>query len=73
MDKQDFISLCVASQAAVGDIDDYVERWHKGQAGKGMQLAEFLGMTAEEYAQWVLDPDQLPRIIHSRAVGNKAA
>jgi hypothetical protein len=66
MDKPNFISLCVAGLASPSDIDDYVERWHSGQAGTGQQLSEFLGMNQEEYSDWVVDPMALEKIISSR-------
>lgn len=66
MDKQNFISLCVAGLASPDDIDDYVERWHAGQAGKGQALSEYLGMSQQEYSDWVLDSDALAQIISSR-------
>lgn len=33
-------------------LDAMVDRWHRGD-GEGKSLAEYLGMTDEEYAQWV--------------------
>lgn len=37
------------------DMDDLVDAWHTG-AGPDQSLAEFLGMTDEEYALWVRNP-----------------
>ena len=31
------------------------EKWHSGE-GKGTTLAQYLGMSAAEYAAWVADP-----------------
>lgn len=73
MDKQDFVTLCLARSATAEEIDDYIERWHMGLAGQGMQLPDFLGMSPEEYALWVRDPDQLPSIIRSHAARDRAA
>ncbi len=47
-----------------GDIDDWVEQWHKGQSR--LELHEYLGMTLEEYSNWVLAPDALQHIIATR-------
>ena len=66
MDNQSFISLCAAGLANPLDIDDYVERWHKGHAGQGRELAEYLGMTPDEYSDWVLAPQALLKIVNAR-------
>ncbi|GAB3460061.1 hypothetical protein GCM10027321_19060 [Massilia terrae] len=63
MDKRSFISLCVAGLAKPDEIDDYVERWHAGQAGKGQELSEYLGMSQQEYSDWVLNSGALLQII----------
>lgn len=66
MDNPSFMSLCVAGMASPDDIDNYVERWHAGQAGKGQQLSEYLGMSQQDYSDWVRNPDVLVQIISSR-------
>ena len=59
-----FLSLALAGEAAIGDIDNYVDAWH---AHPGcLSLHEFLGLNKEEYALWVRSPDALPRIIAGR-------
>jgi len=45
-----FIDLCLSGRAFVDEIDDYVDRWHKG--GTGLPLHEFLGLTRPEYSLW---------------------
>lgn len=45
-----------------GPIDDWIERWHAG-AGGGMELHEFLGMSIEQYRQFVASEDALPHIV----------
>ena len=47
--------LRVQSPLTEDDIDDLVDTWHAG--GTGMPLHEFLGLTREEYAHWVEQPD----------------
>ena len=56
-----FIDLCLSEQARPEDIDDFVDRWHEGKSG--VELHDFLGMTWDEYARWVADPDLLPSIV----------
>jgi hypothetical protein len=34
-------------------IDARVDAWHNGD-GEGMELHDFLGMTFEEYIQWLI-------------------
>jgi hypothetical protein len=73
MVEQRFIELCLAGRATVAEIDDYVARWHNGLAGQDCQLHEYLGMTWEEYARWVLDPDLIQEIIDARAGRSRGA
>lgn len=53
-----------------GNIDDWVERWHAGPSGT--TLPAFLGMTEEEYANWVLAPSALEHIITIRRMVEEA-
>jgi hypothetical protein len=72
MDDQDFISLCIAGKARPQQIDNFVEQWHKGALGRDKELAESLGMSAQEYAQWVRDPAALDGIIAARAARRRS-
>jgi hypothetical protein len=45
-------------------IDDFIDRWHENP--RGMELYEFLGLTKEEYAIWVREPNCLPAIARER-------
>ena len=69
-----FLELVQAGEADPEAIDDFVERWHEGEGGGS--LREFLGFRAEEYAQWVHDPDALQTILatrqHERSVHHAA-
>lgn len=47
-----------------GDIEDWVERWHTSNSNT--ELHAFLGMTTEEYVNWVTAPDSLEHIIAIR-------
>lgn len=53
-----------------GDIDDWVERWHTSDTG--MQLHEYLGMTWEEYGNWVAAPAALEHIVAVRRMVDAA-
>jgi hypothetical protein len=41
-------------------MEDLVEHWHNGE-GDGQPLHEFLGMTWEQYADWVEHPPPEPK------------
>ena len=63
-----FLDLVLAGDARQDDIDDFVDRWHDGDAS--CSLAEFLGMSADDYALWVEKPAALNLILQAHAAGN---
>ena len=62
-----FVESCLRGKAGLADIDSFVERWHLGDDARPHH--EFLGLTAEEYAAWVRDPDALRFILLAHARG----
>lgn len=38
------------------NIDKYIEKWHSGEEGIGLELHEYLGVSWDEYQQWVINP-----------------
>jgi hypothetical protein len=61
-----FMEQYLADEVDAEAIDDFVDAWHEGEyAGS---LAEFLGMSEDEYWRWVKDPDVLPEIRAEREV-----
>lgn len=62
----DFISSCLAGEAFMDEIDDYIAQWHSGLAGKNQELHEFLGMSWEEYSLWATRPSILSAILDSK-------
>lgn len=42
-------------------LDDAVEEWHGAETDLG--LPEWLGMTGEQYAGWVMDPSSIDDIV----------
>lgn len=58
-----FIQKCLAGDVLSDEIDDYVEQWHKGVEGQGMELHQYLGMTWSEYTLWSTKPSVLPLIL----------
>lgn len=57
----DFIKDCLSGKAEYQDIDDYIDLWHEREGEE--ELYQFLGMTKDEYASFVTDPNTLPKII----------
>lgn len=56
-----FIALCVNGKAPLDEIDEFVQRWHASDSKA--ELSEYLGMTRDEYAMWVEDPNILSYIV----------
>ena len=59
-----FFDAYLAGRAVADEVDDFVEAWHENP--RGQEIYEYLGLSREEYEQWVKDPDVLPRIAESR-------
>ena len=57
-----FVDRCLAGEALLEEIDDYVDRWH-ASGGSGQSLAAYLGFTPDEYALWVEQPQALNYVI----------
>jgi hypothetical protein len=66
-----FLELVLAGDAHRDDIEDFVDRWHDGEAS--CSLAVFLGMSDDEYALWVEKPSSLDLIIQAHAAGSASA
>jgi hypothetical protein len=63
-----FIDKCLCSEAKEEDIDNYVSEWHH-VGHLRMNLAEWFGMSKEEFSKWILDDTVLSSIINSRKLG----
>lgn len=61
-----FIDACLVRRAAPRQIDDWVERWHQLGSRDRRTLAEYLGMSGDEYARWLLRPATLTAILRAR-------
>jgi hypothetical protein len=62
-----FLDLVLAGEAHQGDIDDFVDQWPDSDTS--CSLAEFLGMSDDEYALWVAKPSSLSLILQAHAEG----
>lgn len=52
-----FMQEVRAGRQVLSQIDAWVERWHESDGGGS--LREFLGLTPEEYADWLREPASL--------------
>lgn len=51
-----FAEMLARGEVAQDDIDRFVQTWHAG-GHPGLELHEFLGLSKEQYAAWLKDPD----------------
>jgi hypothetical protein len=61
-----FFDLYSRGDASEGEIDDFVGAWHEAGDRETHSLSEFLGLTEDEYAVWVMDARSLPLILAAR-------
>ena len=64
MSSKPFLEKYLGEEATAEDIDDFIDAWHENSGG--MEIFEYLGMTKDEYALWLRDPDALPQIARAR-------
>ena len=62
-----FLELVLAGEVQREDIEDFIDQWHEGETA--CSLAEFLGLSDDEYALWVEQPTALELIIQAHTVG----
>lgn len=58
-----FIDLCVEGTADPDDVDNYITYWHSIETNQSLQ--HFLGLTKEEYNDFLLD-SSLKDVIENR-------
>ncbi|KFE50289.1 hypothetical protein [Pseudomonas syringae] len=61
-----FLDLCLNGEVQQHDIDSFIEHWHAGLAGVGLELHEHLGFTWDEYLVWATTPSALESILDAR-------
>lgn len=59
-----FIEECLSGVTKPENIDDYVEKWHNGNTG--ITLQEYLGMTLSEFRRWIINDEEIYKIIEER-------
>ena len=61
-----FVDACLKGDAKPGDIDDWVEKWHKGQYKQ--PLHQWLGFSLTEYMDWVVKPSVIDQILKTARI-----
>jgi hypothetical protein len=61
-----FFSLYGEGRITADQIDDYIEAWHNSGDEEQRSLAEYLGMSDEEYSVWLMSHGALPSILAAR-------
>jgi hypothetical protein len=64
-----FFDLFMDDQATRDDIDDFIDAWPDSGNNEQRPLHEFLGLTEEEYAVWMMDRRTLPEFALARPGG----
>jgi hypothetical protein len=67
MSEPTYLDQVLEGEALLSDIDDFVERWHQGDAAEA--LHEYLGMTWDEYRLWTERPESRRLIVAARQRG----
>jgi len=56
-----YIEQLISGDASISNIDNYIELWHNSDSI--LELHEFLGMTIEEYSDYLTDETSLSNFI----------
>ena len=64
-----FFTRYRAGRATAAQLDDFVEAWHESGDEEQRSLAEYLGLTDEEYGVMFITPRALPAILDARCSG----
>lgn len=59
-----FIQLYIENKVNENDIDEYINEWHNSLNQES--IYDFLGMTLDEYARWLYNPNILIKIKEER-------
>lgn len=60
-EDQTFVHACLVGSALLGDVDDWVDRWHRGEGPD--DLNAYLGFTPDEGKLWAEQPEALRFVI----------
>ena len=59
-----FVTDCLSGKAKPEDLDDYLSAWHASDSA--LPAIDYLGLTWEEYGQWLMDSKAIVGIIESK-------
>ncbi len=62
-----FMTLYEQGAVNADDLDDFIDAWHDSGPEEERSLAEYLGMTDEEYAVNLMAHHSLPVVVAARA------
>src|SRR5258708_31974673 len=62
-----YLDLALAGRVLMREIDEYGAQWHRVKPS--LSLHDYLGMTWDEYAAWVDNPNMISAIITGRRIG----
>lgn len=66
-----FMEAVLRDLASADDADDWVEVWRETPTlHEFTALQVFLGLTLDEYTNWVRDPDAIHEIVEARKLGS---
>lgn len=68
-----FFDLYRDGRVTAEQIDDFIDAWHESDESEHRPLAEFLGMTEDEYSLWLASHDALPLLVAARQDGRSVA
>ncbi|HEY1931482.1 MAG TPA: hypothetical protein VGG99_05680 [Acetobacteraceae bacterium] len=68
-----FLELFRDGKVSAQQIADFIEAWHDSDPPERCTLAEFLGMTEDEYTVWLASRKALPSIVAAREEGRPLA
>lgn len=66
--KLTFIEACLAGRTDPSQIDDWIETWHTQQTEA--ELHEYLGLSIDEYGQWLKTPACLTELIEAKRLAS---
>ena len=56
--EKTFVEMLQRGECSADDIDVYIDKWHDEYNGP-LALYEYLGMTKQQYDQWLVDSNML--------------
>ena len=60
-----FVEQYLANEVGLDSLDDFIDEWHNNPV-TGMHLHEYLGLTWEEYQEFIMKPDILKTLLRER-------